>query len=104
MFGFYSDPACKSRRAIKPKTNKEEGMKKIILAVAAIVAVFASSASWAQVHVRGYYRGNGTYVQPHIRSYPDGNPYNNYGPQSKLELDVKSPISPVSFSPLGQIG
>ncbi len=30
------------------------------------------------VYVRGYTRGNGTYVQPHIRSAPDGNPYNNY--------------------------
>jgi hypothetical protein len=34
--------------------------------------------SFAQVHVRGYYRSNGTYVQPHMRSSPDGNPYNNY--------------------------
>jgi len=32
----------------------------------------------AQVHVRGYFRGNGTYVQPHWRSAPDGNPYNNW--------------------------
>jgi len=31
-----------------------------------------------QVHVRGYYRSDGTYVQPHVRSAPDGNPYNNY--------------------------
>jgi hypothetical protein len=34
--------------------------------------------TYAQVHVRGYYRSNGTYVQPHMRSSPDGNPYNNY--------------------------
>jgi hypothetical protein len=34
--------------------------------------------AYAQVHVRGYYRSNGTYVQPHMRSSPDGNPYNNY--------------------------
>src|ERR1700744_3093124 len=31
-----------------------------------------------QVHVKGYYRSNGTYVQPYTRSSPDGNPYNNY--------------------------
>ena len=34
--------------------------------------------SYAQVHVNGYYRKNGTYVQPHMRSSPDNNPYNNY--------------------------
>jgi len=100
LFGFYFNAACKSRRAIKPKTNKEADMKKSILAVAAIAAAFVSSASWAQVNVRGYFRGNGTYVQPHIRSYPDGNPYNNFGPQSKLDIDhMKSPFNPVSFSP-----
>ncbi len=32
----------------------------------------------AAVHVRGYYRKNGTYVRPHYRSSPDGNPYNNW--------------------------
>lgn len=31
-----------------------------------------------QVHVKGYYRKDGTYVQPHYRSSPDGDPYNNY--------------------------
>jgi len=30
------------------------------------------------VHVRGYFRSNGTYVAPHMRSAPDGNPYNNW--------------------------
>ena len=34
--------------------------------------------AFSQVHVRGYYRSNGTYVQPHYRSNPDGNPYNNW--------------------------
>jgi hypothetical protein len=32
----------------------------------------------ADVHVRGYYRKNGTYVRPHMRSNPDGNPWNNW--------------------------
>lgn len=31
------------------------------------------------VHVKGYYRSNGTYVQPHIRSSPDSVKWNNYG-------------------------
>lgn len=33
---------------------------------------------FAQVHVRGYIRRDGTYVAPHFRSSPDGNPYNNW--------------------------
>lgn len=104
MFGFYSDPACKSRRAIKPKTNKEDAMKKTILALAILVAGGVSTvanAGW----VRGHYRSNGTYVQPYYRTNPDGNLYNNLrGPYGKLELDLmKSPYNPVSFSP-DQIG
>jgi len=30
------------------------------------------------VHVKGHYRKDGTYVQPHYRSAPDGNPDNNW--------------------------
>jgi len=99
LFGFDGHPACKSRRAIKPKTNKEEDMKKMILAVAVLAIAGVSSvakAGW----VHGYQRGNGTYVQPYYRSNPDGNPYNNWGGLSKLNTNLmKSPINPVSFSP-----
>ncbi len=35
-------------------------------------------AEGGTVHVRGYYRRDGTYVRPHCRTAPDGNPYNNY--------------------------
>lgn len=31
-----------------------------------------------QVHVKGYYRSNGTYVAPHTRSSPNSSPYDNY--------------------------
>ncbi len=31
-----------------------------------------------QVHVKGYYRSNGTYVAPHTRSSPNSNPTDNY--------------------------
>ena len=47
-------------------------------AILIILALFFSIQVFAQVHVRGYYRKDGTYVQPHQRSKPDGNPYNNY--------------------------
>ena len=49
-----------------------------VLALAVMSSLFASSASWAYVSVRGYVRSNGTYVAPHIRTSPDGNPYNNF--------------------------
>ena len=48
-----------------------------ILAVLVIICVTSFAAN-ADVYVRGYYRGNGTYVQPHYRSNPDGNRYNNW--------------------------
>jgi hypothetical protein len=38
----------------------------------------ARRSSKGSVHVRGYFRKDGTYVQPHYRSAPDGNPYNNW--------------------------
>jgi hypothetical protein len=48
-----------------------------VLALLASILYFSTVAN-AQVHVRGYFRSNGTYVQPHWRSSPDGNPYNNW--------------------------
>ena len=39
-----------------------------------------TTAISGDVHVKGYYRKNGTYVQPHVRSKPDGKKANNYGP------------------------
>jgi hypothetical protein len=57
-------------------------MKKI-LAVLIFFLIFANVA-FAQVHVRGYYNSNGTYVQPHYRSSPDRNPYNNWSTQGNI--------------------
>ena len=42
--------------------------------------VSAHSVQAEDVHVRGYYRRDGTYVRPHIRSSPDSSRWNNYGP------------------------
>jgi hypothetical protein len=54
-------------------------MKRVttILAILAI-SLGTSVSAKAAVHVRGYYRSNGTYVQPHYRSNPDGNFQNNW--------------------------
>ena len=82
-------------------------MKKTLLILAGLATIFASSASYATVNVRGYYRSNGTYVAPHIRSNPDGNPYNNFGGWSLLQessgpLD-ESPHEPVSFKSINRV-
>ena len=54
-------------------------MKKTMTILAVLVIICATSfAANADVYVRGYFRGNGTYVQPHYRSNPDGNPNNNW--------------------------
>ena len=46
--------------------------------VVTLITLVATTVANADVHVRGYYRDNGTYVQPHYRSDPDGNPNNNW--------------------------
>ena len=54
-------------------------MKTLIIVVLTIVMLFGMVAtSYADVHVRGYFRSNGTYVAPHYRSDPDGNFHNNW--------------------------
>ncbi len=54
-------------------------MRKALFAIAVLlVLLFSTEAAFAVVHVRGYFRKDGTYVQPHYRSDPDGNPYNNW--------------------------
>lgn len=52
---------------------------KFIMLVAMLFGMSLSSFS-KDVHVRGYYRKDGTYVRPHVRSSPDQYKYNNYGP------------------------
>ena len=60
--------------------NKKIITKKFLsLAVSAIIGLSVLTGSlFAQVHVNGYYKSNGTYVKPHYRTAPDSNPYNNY--------------------------
>lgn len=56
-----------------------------------ITPVFARSSSDSShsysggaVHVRGYFRNNGTYVQPHYRSAPDHNVWNNWSTKGNI--------------------
>lgn len=55
-------------------------------ALIGIIIALSSSLAWAQVHVRGYTRSDGTYVRPHIRSAPDNSLANNYGPSRSSPL------------------
>ena len=62
--------------------KKAAGLVIVLCMVLFPVFLFAKD-----VHVKGYYRKDGTYVRPHIRSSPDGYKWNNYGPsQNSSEL------------------
>ncbi len=56
-------------------------MKKGIL-----IALICSMAltGFAQTHVKGYYRNNGTYVQPHTRSLQNSTNHDNYSTQGNV--------------------
>lgn len=53
-------------------------MKYIFAVIITLVSLVITDIAFAQVHVKGYTRKNGTYVQPHMRSNPDGNASNNW--------------------------
>jgi hypothetical protein len=55
-------------------------MRKITVTLLSLVFVVSfTSISFSQdVHVKGHYRSNGTYVKPHYRSAPNGNAFDNY--------------------------
>ena len=40
--------------------------------------------AFAQVHVDGYTRRDGTYMAPHYRSSPDSTPFNNYSTRGNV--------------------
>lgn len=57
-------------------------MKKAFIILLVIVFAVPGFVFAKDVHVRGYYRKDGTYVRPHIRSSPDQYRHNNYGPST----------------------
>lgn len=54
-----------------------------IFVIVTLVLVITAVAN-ADVYVRGYSRGNGTYVQPHYRSNPDGIRSNNWSTRGNV--------------------
>ena len=60
------------------------------------------------VHVKGYYKKDGTYVQSHYRSRADNNPYNNFSTRGNVNPytgkrgtvnPYTSPYSPPAYKP-----
>lgn len=52
------------------------------LFLAALALIFASAA-FADTHVKGYYKKNGTYVEPHYRSSPNSTTNDNYSTKDR---------------------
>lgn len=67
-------------------------MKRSLMIVIGILFFFPNLIVAKDIHVKGYYRKDGTYVRPHIRSSPDSYKYNNYGP-SKNSYQLMHPRS-----------
>jgi hypothetical protein len=73
-------------------------MKLKIIAIAITLAL--SAPAFAQVHVSGYTRRDGTYVQPHVRSAPNSTRSDNYGPSRQSSYDNSSSYyAPTYVSP-----
>lgn len=69
-------------------------MKSILIFIATIAV---ANAAFAQQHVNGYIKRDGTYVQPHMRTQADGNPFNNL---NQLPLSGQPFVAPqVGYAP-----
>ena len=69
--------------------------KRLSIKIFMILLLIISSTTFSlakDVHVKGYYRKDGTYVRPHVRSSPDSYKWNNYGP-SKSSNELMNPTS-----------
>jgi hypothetical protein len=52
--------------------------------IAAVFLIALASSAFAQVHVNGYMKSNGTYVQPHMRSSPNSTTLDNYSTKGNV--------------------
>ena len=67
--------------------------------VIVLVVAFWSRESLGDVFVRGYVRGNGTYVAPHFRSDPDGIESNNWSVFPNVNPHTGKPGSSAAAGP-----
>lgn len=81
---------------------------RILSALLALLFLFAATAAFADVHVKGYTRKNGTYVAPHYRSNPDGKFSNNWSTKGNINPHTLKPgthvTPPKSSSPKSSSG
>lgn len=60
-------------------------MKKGILCIAIVLFLLLAGISKAEAaRVKGYFKGNGTYVQPHYRSIPNSYKWDNYSSKGNM--------------------
>lgn len=64
-----------------------------------ISIIFFCEIAFSDVHVRGYYRKNGTYVAPHYRSSPNQTKSDNWSTKGNINPYTGKPgTKPIIFS------
>ncbi len=74
--------------------NKWKKILPILLIFCIVGGFYMVHNADAYVHVRGYYRKNGTYVRPYVRSNPNAFKFDNYGWTPSQGLYNKSYYAP----------
>lgn len=62
--------------------------------------LFITTISYSQVHVRGYYRKDGTYIRPHERTVPNSTITDNYSYQGNYNpnLEYNTPLPKTTYN------
>lgn len=58
----------------------------LLVITAVTLLVLAPSEAEAKVRIKGYMRGNGTYVQPYYRSNPNYYKFDNWSSRGNINL------------------
>lgn len=72
-------------------------MARLLVIIFALFSILSTPAEargsrgGGSVHVRGYYRKNGTYVQPHSRTAPNGTKSDNWSTQGNVNPITGTP-------------
>ena len=71
----------------------------LLISIILILMLFMTSFVYADVYVKGYYRGNGTFVQPYYRASPDSTSNDNYStyPNINPYTDEQGTIAPTPY-------
>ena len=75
-------------------------LNRVLCSIALLASI--SSAAFAQVHVQGYTRADGTYVAPYYRTAPDNTINNNYStyPNTNPYTGAMGTRAPNPYQPL----